>query len=743
MGLPQPALSRQDWSLIRMRRDVVSFQVAWTVLLAGLMVLTGCAPRDNPVEISKGEIDLSSRDIAGRAPLTLVGEWAFAREAAVDPKSPPTIGPDPDFLGLPGLWRGTTARGTPLTATGQGVYRLRLRLPDAPLALLVTGPLAVCQVWAGEALLAATGVPGDSKGTERPARYAAIADLPPPGPQGRTEIFIRLSNHHNTIGGLGGNLILGDRKLIERMLDRRRAAGTFMAGALAALFLYHGMLFVSRRKDKSNLYFSLFCLLWGLATLFSPATGYVMDIIFPSISWGWYVNLAILPYGMTIPLLLLFYHDLFPKPYARAVNAAFLCLGAAYMLAVLLFGPCGYGSVPFFYYLATRPALLYLLGNAALDVARRKKDVWCLLPGYLGLAYAEFDDFLFDAGIIGSADFGPYGVFLFVLSASLFLSARMSQAYRLAEENLALKTEIDLRRATEQRLHLMQRRLSGMLDSLDAPLAAVNRSREICFCNQAFAALLGRSVHSLPGRPLRDILSDPDGPGAVPLLDAAGLESSAPGRTWTFEGIRLRGGKGRINGVALDATHLELEDEPLLLLVVRGLENADAGRAVLASIAMLRELETNRNRLSRLEEVLQAESASVPIGGTDVRGDITALMALLDRIGTHLSEGGGDAQRRREAVRVMNLALDCWSACTGTTKADLAQQSRIWNVYMEKDGYCRTQTLDKYLNEKTLPSRPRWRDILSTAEFVLANCEAGRPACAELALALARFRSLA
>lgn len=724
------------------RRHGRSPEAGLTALLLLLVVLAACTPGEPRPDVSGGRLDLSSRDVEGHGPFHLSGEWAFALEGPVAPGVPPTIPQDTDFLRLPGLWRGQTARGTPLAAQGQGVYRLRLSgAPGQPLSLLVTSPLSVCQIWADGALLAASGVPGGDALSERPGGLFVIADLPAAIPDGETDILIRVTNHHNAEGGLPGNVILGTRAQLDRLMTVRRVAGAFMAGTLLALFLFHGTLYVARRKEVSSLYFSLFCLLWCMATLFNPSTGYVIDAIALNITWAWYVKLTVLPYGMTIPLLLYFYTSLYKKPYARKVNGFFLLLGLVYMLVVLFSGPSGYGLVPMSYYFITRAAFLYLLGNLTLDVVRREKDVRFLLPGFLALIFVEFDDFLYDMGLIGSADFGPLGVFLFVVSSSLFMAARLSRAYSMAEENLELKQEIDMRRATEQRLRSLQRRLSGVLDTLDAPLAAVNPSREICFCNQALATLLGRPVRSLPGQPLRNILAAPRSPGARSLLDAAGAWASPPGQALGFEGVELQGVGGTV-GVSLDATVLEVEEEPLLLLVVRKAGETGAGGTALTSVAsLLREVETNRNRLSRLEELLQDEAAADSAGASAAQGDITALKRLLDLVGRHLA-GGGDANRRCEAVRLMNLALHCWTACTGSTKADLAQQSRIWNVYMEKDGYCRTQTLDKYLSEKTLPSRPRWPDILATAEFVLANCDPASPACAELARHVTRFRSL-
>jgi hypothetical protein len=62
---------------------------------------------------------------------------------------------------------------------------------------------------------------------------------------------------------------------------------------------------------------------------------------------------------------------------------------------------------------------------------------------------------------------------------------------------------------------------------------------------------------------------------------------------------------------------------------------------------------------------------------------------------------------------------------------------------MEKDGYLRTQTLDKYLSENTLPSRPRWLKIYATAEFVLAACTDNVPVRTELKKCLDELKALA
>ncbi len=73
-------------------------------------------------------------------------------------------------------------------------------------------------------------------------------------------------------------------------------------------------------------------------------------------------------------------------------------------------------------------------------------------------------------------------------------------------------------------------------------------------------------------------------------------------------------------------------------------------------------------------------------------------------------------------VHVISLALRYWSQTTHKSKVELAEESQIWNVYLDAKGTFRTRTLDRYLKVSTVPRKPRWRDVMQTAYFVLQSC---------------------
>ncbi len=85
---------------------------------------------------------------------------------------------------------------------------------------------------------------------------------------------------------------------------------------------------------------------------------------------------------------------------------------------------------------------------------------------------------------------------------------------------------------------------------------------------------------------------------------------------------------------------------------------------------------------------------------------------------------------RETLVEVMKLSLRYWEQTTGKTKIDLAEESRLWTVSMEKNGP-RTRTLDKYLRLSALPADPRQNNVINTCYFVLKNCPDADPSLRE------------
>ena len=128
---------------------------------------------------------------------------------------------------------------------------------------------------------------------------------------------------------------------------------------------------------------------------------------------------------------------------------------------------------------------------------------------------------------------------------------------------------------------------------------------------------------------------------------------------------------------------------------------------------LVNSMEQNEQRLQAVEASLDTILALArsgpdrPAGGD---GDVGA------------NDGAGQdiekTQLKETVVRVMNAALACWERDLGKSKLDLAEESGIWPVYIDKSTPT-TRTLDRYLHIESCPQNPRSKRVIATAEFVL------------------------
>lgn len=318
------------------------------------------------------------------------------------------------------------------------------------------------------------------------------------------------------------------------------------------------------------------------------------------------------------------------------------------------------------------------------------------------------------------------------LLARVRAQLRVRQAHELSLENRRLHGELELRGRTELELRVGQRRLAGMLHALPDRIVAINENREIAFCNQAFESCFGYTAADLLGQSLAKLFAVEASAIVDNWLLAVGTgNDQLPAAGAPLELLAAIGPPW--SGTILP-TALELEEERLLILVLS--DNPGAA----PSVRWIDDLSRNRRQLQQLEETLSGFTPLVREQHPGVIKDLQEVDRSLARLGRELSHDAAKQGQRQLIVETMKLALDLWSDATQTGKADLARQSGQWSVYVNQDGWERTQTLDRYLALDTLPAAPRLKTVLRTVEFVLERCPAPTPLRLRLAAAVTRLR---
>ena len=122
-------------------------------------------------------------------------------------------------------------------------------------------------------------------------------------------------------------------------------------------------------------------------------------------------------------------------------------------------------------------------------------------------------------------------------------------------------------------------------------------------------------------------------------------------------------------------------------------------------------------------------------------GDKNNLQQLRELGGefTRLADKLGDGEHnkteiiRQLLVDAMRATLVFWEAESNKNKFELAEESGLWRVYLDRSTL-QTRTLDKYLQLETLPKTPRWRTVINTIDYVLERCQQSNSARQELVI---------
>lgn len=264
--------------------------------------------------------------------------------------------------------------------------------------------------------------------------------------------------------------------------------------------------------------------------------------------------------------------------------------------------------------------------------------------------------------------------------------------------------------------------LQRLLDLDDSSLMCFDHDNDAVYFNEGATSLFGYASDEIIDLDSADLFVEDI---SLLLKEAAKSDSSQTGSLHTRLSCKHKDG------------HVFQSDASINIVDVR----RQSGFAIaLNSMSDAQEPSSQSDqRLNAVEQTL----SNLLAFAKDNPGAVPGLgsLGLLDS-----NESASDAQKsllREQVVKVMNMALSCWEHDLGKTKLELAEESNIWPVYIDKSTPT-TRTLDKYLNIASCPKNPRSQRAVDTAEFVLRNMDKKSPSqkCKELLEALDVFRRL-
>ncbi len=271
------------------------------------------------------------------------------------------------------------------------------------------------------------------------------------------------------------------------------------------------------------------------------------------------------------------------------------------------------------------------------------------------------------------------GALLVVAGLVLFFQRRLYlQRLQAREERQQLERRIAEARRAADALRADLRSLEWLLDRERSPALVFDAGGQIRAVTRAAAELLGVSAEALRGAGLASII----GEEAAAILQAQ-VEQASLADDEQVE-LPIDGeAAGSLAGLGFSLQRLALEEELGVLVLQPRPVPASAAESPPAAVAYAEDL---------------------PVAAP-------------------LPEALDPQQRFRGLlVSLMQLSLDLWERLTRKTRIDLAERSGVWRITID-EGRLRVRAMDRYLSLDTLPEKPRWREVLRTAYFVLAELE--------------------
>jgi PAS domain S-box-containing protein len=524
--------------------------LALVLILSFLVIFIACrhdTTRRTPPRALNGVLDLTVWDFKKNGSVDLSGEYEFYWSQHLSPsdflKTPPPE--KTGFINVPGYWKDDTFNGKRFPGKGYVTYRLNIRLNEQKesLALRSLEISTAYNIYVNGQKVGALGIPGNNLETTVPRHFPQIINFELKTNQ--MEIIFHVSNFHHRRGGLWEIIQLGREKDIRKAEQKKLSFDLFLCGSILIMTLYHLGLFIVRKKDRSSLYFSIFCFLIALRLL--TTGGRYLVLLFPNISYEVMVKLEYLSFYLAFPAFALFMQSIFQK-FSKRILHLIALLGIAFS-CIVLFTPARFFSHTLnVYEITTFISLIYGLYVIFASLTKMRIEAFVFLLGFSILLITVINDMLHVERLIQTGFFVPFGLFAFILSQAFLLSYRFSTALATVETQQkelrdtfeSYKTEIIDRVQAEEALSESEEKYRTILQSIEEGYYEVDLAGNLTFFNDSLCEHLGYSSDELMGMNNRQFMNAETAERVYQTFNAV-LETGKPATAFDWEMIAKDG----------------------------------------------------------------------------------------------------------------------------------------------------------------------------------------------------------
>jgi len=402
---------------------------------------------DRPKAVN-GILDLTNWNFDRNGQIALDGEWDFVWEQFSFPANSDSVAK----IQVPGFWNDVKINQQILKGHGFGTYRLKIKLPKdhGALSFKLQTISTAYRLFVNGRELTKDGVVGKSQSNSSPSYRPHTISLNTDSCH--LDLQIQVSNFHHRRGGIWESIQLGGEEQISSKRNALVGIELFLVGSILIMSLYHLGLFLIRHKERSPLYFCIFCLMLVVRILVTGEYTINLIYLFP---WKTLIALEYLSFYLAVPVFCTFVRSIFPDEYSKWVHIFNYIFSISLSLIVLLTNTNFYCYTITYFQLFLVVSGLYAIYVLVLAIVHKRKGAVVLLCGFLVFFSSAINDILYQVGLFNSMNLVSEGLFVFILSQAFLLSSRFSSAFTKNEE---LKEELtyinkNLENLVDERTH--------------------------------------------------------------------------------------------------------------------------------------------------------------------------------------------------------------------------------------------------------------------------------------------------
>jgi hypothetical protein len=427
-----------------------------------------------------GFLDLGSWSFESGGPVKLDGGWDFYWGKLLTPDDFKDGRTTPEKLEyeLPSVWNSKVLNNYKLDGSGYATYRLRVSIPEKNigdiLAIKIPYLFTAYRLWVNGIEASSNGVPGIDRSGSIPGYSTLLYDFV--SRSDTVDIVLQISNFHHNRGGMRSSIVLGTNTTLLPLHLKSILFDMLILSALFIVGLYHIVLYLLWRKEKTHLLFGVLCILFSLRTGFTGET--ILLSVFNTIPWIIHVKIEWFSvyFGPFLYITFLFLY--FPGENNRVVVRAVQIFSVVLSAVTVVFNADLFTSIFAHIWFFNASIFFYSLYVLILAVSRKRKGSIIMLTGYIVPFITVLNDILYAKDIIHTGHFLSFGLFTFVFCYAFVLSQKNARSYSKIESlsselvflNSSLEQKVEERTAelTEQKKDLQEaldsvRTLKGLI----------------------------------------------------------------------------------------------------------------------------------------------------------------------------------------------------------------------------------------------------------------------------------------